>query len=138
MDKKFCLNCDKFYETEKCTCNPITVVSSSIDDHKMTITLKYDWIRVEDQLPDFLGKSKDVSQYVWVTDGELIEIARFIFRPRNYGCAVDDDEEEATCGPQPHWHFEKYNAFIEGDISFGKIESNEITHWMPLPKPPHP
>lgn len=97
-----------------------------------------DWINISDRLPDYVGESKTDSFYVWVTDGELIEIAKYIHRPRNYGCAVDDDEQKATCGPQPHWHFEEIGSFFEGDLCFKRLETLEITHWMPLPLPPEP
>ena len=95
------------------------------------------WISVEDKLPPFCGSEEnDTSQYVWVTDGEIIELAEYIFKPRNYGCAVSDDYQEATCGPQPHWHFLYHRSFKEGDLCFARIENNEVTHWMPLPTPP--
>jgi hypothetical protein len=102
--------------------------------------MQMEWVNVSDKLPPFFpleGDQKITSQYVWVTDGKLIEIAHYIFRPRNYGCAVDDEDEKATCGCQPHWHLERETqSFIDGDKCFGFIETSEITHWMSLPKPP--
>ncbi len=96
-----------------------------------------EWISVKEGLPEPRYKDKDISWYVWVTDGKMIEIAQYIHRPRNYGCAIDDDEERATCGPEPHWHPEtEIEPFIGGDKCFGRIENAEITHWMPLPNPP--
>lgn len=96
-----------------------------------------EWISIKDSMPPFLGNEKDYSVYVWITDGELTEIAQYIYLPRNYGCAVDDDEERATCGPQPHWHPEvDCSSFKKGDKCFGRIEINDVTHWMPLPEPP--
>lgn len=95
-----------------------------------------DWISVDESLPDFLGEDKDTSVYVWVTDGFLIEIAQYIYRPRSYGCAIDDDEQKATCGPQPHWHPDvEIGSFRDGDHCFGHIEIFEITHWAYLPLP---
>lgn len=95
------------------------------------------WISVEERLPEVLDKEESISIYVWVTDGTLIEIAQYIYKPRSYGCAVDDDETKATCGPQPHWHPEvDCSSFREGDKCFGRIEIFDITHWMPLPTPP--
>jgi hypothetical protein len=98
--------------------------------------MKDDWISVTDSLPRVFSKdSKETSCYVLVTDGELVEIAFYVFEPRNYGCAVDDDEEEATCGPQPHWHFDDGGCFRDGDRCFGRIETHKVTHWQYLPEP---
>lgn len=98
--------------------------------------MNVEWISIKDKFPPFLDKENDISQYVWVTDGQIIEIAHYIFKPRKYGCAVNDDYQEATCGPQPHWHFLDDGSFKEGDRCFRKIETNEVTHWMALPEPP--
>lgn len=95
-----------------------------------------EWISVNNQLPPALDKDKDCSIYVLVTNGKVIEFAQFIFRPRNYGCAVDDDEMEATCGPQPHWHFTREGVYKEGDRCIAYIETHEVTHWMSLPELP--
>lgn len=95
-----------------------------------------EWISVKEGLPGPLGKG-DSSIYVWVTDGHVIEIGQYVFKPRSYGCAIDDDEMEATCGPPPHWHIEtKVAAFKGGDKSFSVVETENITHWMPLPDAP--
>jgi hypothetical protein len=94
------------------------------------------WMKVDEELPPCFDKDRNISVCVFVTDGILIEIARYVYKPRNYGCAVDDDEQKATCGPQPHWHFEGEGAFKEGDRCFGSIETFDVTHWMTLPKPP--
>lgn len=96
-----------------------------------------EWVSVKDRLPKCMDKDMDYSVYVLVTDGELIEIANYIYKPRTYGCAVDDDAYKATCGPQPHWHFlDEVGSFKSSDLCFGRIETNEVTHWMPLPEPP--
>lgn len=96
-----------------------------------------EWISVEERLPDTSDEEGCTSVYVLVTDGKYIEIGQYIFKPRSYGCAVDDDWQKATCGPQPHWHpDEDGSCFKDGDKCFGSIEIFDITHWMPFPKPP--
>lgn len=97
-----------------------------------------EWISVNDKLPPCLNEDRDISMFVWITNGDLIEIARYVYRPRNYGCAVHTDDEKASCGPQPHWHPDiEIPSFLEGDMCYGRIEVNEITHWMHLPSPPN-
>lgn len=75
-----------------------------------------EWIRVEDKLPD-----EHETVQAWSNEGTWF--------PRAW---------RAWCGDKLHWCYgnvpdsEGWN-WIDGNSGF----NCEITHWMPLPEPPH-
>ena len=70
------------------------------------------WISVKDRLPDRKGLESDEIEYVIVCESS----------PYWQGCNV------SICG----FGIDGWSKFD----NFGLIDSDNITHWMPLPKPP--
>jgi hypothetical protein len=89
------------------------------------------WISVKERLPE------SIWLHVLVAHGQLISIAYYIDDPEDYGC-LEHDEELEFCGEEePHWHFEEGSPYTAtSEQCFGSCYWEEITHWMPLPKPP--
>jgi hypothetical protein len=76
------------------------------------------WISVKDKLPDLYDFVLTYSQMPGTGEPSPITIARWNSEKWETLC---DDEENNACAC--------------GDL-FWATDSTEITHWMPLPKPP--
>jgi len=104
-----------------------------------------EWIDCEEE-----KRPESVFDVCLVTDGKLSCLAYYIENPMQYyethenndKVLVEWDDNEECYIPmgedayESHWEFiTDIGPFIRGDQEcFGAI--GEITHWMPLPKPP--
>jgi hypothetical protein len=96
------------------------------------------WISILEAFPAFSDVDEDISKYVWVTNGRIIEISQYVFDPPRHGCSgTDEDWHFPKCCLAPHWHKDPDTAsFVDGGKCGRTLSNSEITHWMPLPKPP--
>jgi hypothetical protein len=97
-----------------------------------------EWISVDED-----EKPLSAFHVVFVTDGVITCLARYIEDPVYwYGENLMEYDEELLCEVpldekfhEPHWLFKTgIGPFLGNDECFGSME--DITHWMPLPKPP--
>lgn len=91
-----------------------------------------------DWLDQGLIKPSSRWQIVIVTDGEFVWFARWIDDPISwYGKDLEDENGEKLDEEwhQPHWLYEiNMGKYIDNDPVFGIV--GEVSHWMPIPKPP--
>lgn len=86
-----------------------------------------EWIKTEDRKP------LPYYDIVFVTDGITTMLATYIENPLEYygSFELKDLGEEWI---KTHWKFEGLGPFIGNQECFADF--GDITHWMPLPKPP--
>jgi hypothetical protein len=86
------------------------------------------WVNVEDSLPDLSKPNGGESEDVLIFDGENIGIGYY---ESEYHIEDDPDayEGQATTYSSDCWHSTNH---LNRDVCGWP----EVTHWMPLPKPP--
>jgi hypothetical protein len=97
-----------------------------------------DWISVEDKYPESSW------HIVFTTDGITTRLAQWIEDPKKYygDDLMDYDIETDKETPlekewhSPHWIFIQGVGPFIGNDECCAFNSDEISHWMPLPRPP--